>query len=119
MSRIKYLILDDDIVFSLWLKTNMADLFPDFQHISSREKTVEGLLDIHREEPDLLFLDQYIDGLNGFDVLDLMKYLPKTIMVSSDKIDQAKLDQYPNVIGFLEKPVSLEALKEVVRESDF
>ncbi len=119
MNKIKYLIIDDDMVFSFWLKKNMEDLFPDFQLINSREKTVEGLLDIQREHPDLLFLDQYIDGLDGFDVLDLMKHLPKTIMVSSDKIDQAKLDKYPNVIGFLEKPVSLEALEAVVKKSGF
>ncbi len=119
MNNTKYLIIDDDMVFSLWLKTNMVDLFPNFQHINSRENTLEGLFDIQREHPDLLFLDQYIDGLNGFDVLDLMKHQPKTIMVSSDKIDQKLLDKYPNVIGFLEKPVSLEALEAVVKKSGF
>lgn len=117
MSKINYLIIDDDMVFSLWLKTNMADLFPGFNHVNSRDNTLEGLFDIQREHPDLLFLDQYIDGLNGFDVLDLMKHQPKTIMISSDKIDQNLLAKYPNVIGFLEKPVSLEALESVVRKS--
>ncbi|MFT4739535.1 MAG: response regulator of citrate/malate metabolism [Marivirga sp.] len=116
MNKIKYLIIDDDIIFSLWLKTNIADLFPDFQHINSRDNTIEGLFDIQREQPELLFLDQYIDGLNGFDVLDLMKHLPKTIMVSSEKIDQAQLDKYPNVIGSIEKPVSLESLEAIIRK---
>jgi response regulator of citrate/malate metabolism len=118
MNKIKYLIIDDDIVFSLWLKTNLGDLFPNFQHVSSRDNTLEGLFDIQREQPDLLFLDQYIDGLNGFDVLDLMKHLPKTIMVSSDKISQVQLDKYSNVIGFLEKPVSLENLEALLRKSE-
>ncbi|SMG13560.1 Response regulator receiver domain-containing protein [Marivirga sericea] len=115
MTKIKYLIIDDDHVFSLWLKTNLADLFPDFDHISSRVDTLGGLLDIHRNEPDLIFLDQYIDGLSGFDVLDLMKQQPKTIMISSEKVDQSKLAEYPNVIGFIDKPVDLDKLKALLK----
>ncbi len=118
MNKIKYLIIDDDIVFNKWLKVNIGDLYPHFEHISSRDNTLEGLLDIHRNEPDLIFLDQYIDGLSGFDVLDLMKQQPKTIMISSDKIDQTKLDDYPNVIGFIEKPVSLDKLESLLRKSE-
>ncbi|WKV11432.1 response regulator [Marivirga harenae] len=117
MSKIKYLIIDDDHVFSLWLKTNLADLFPDFEHISSRVDTLGGLLDNHRNEPDLLFLDQYIDGLTGFDVLDLMKHQPKTIMISSESIDKSKLSEYPNVIGFMDKPVDLDKLTAVLKKN--
>jgi DNA-binding NtrC family response regulator len=117
MNKIKYLIIDDDHIFSLWLKTNLADLFPNLEHISSRVDTLGGLLDIHRNEPDLIFLDQYIDGLSGFDVLDLMKHQPKTIMISSESIDQSKLDQYPNVIGFIDKPVDLDKLKSLLNSS--
>lgn len=116
MSKIKYLIIDDDHIFSKWLKTNIDDLFPDFDHISSRVDTLGGLLDIHRNQPDLIFLDQYIDGLSGFDVLDLMKHQPKTIMISSEKIDQSKLDEYTNVIGFMDKPVDLDQLKTLLSE---
>jgi DNA-binding NtrC family response regulator len=116
MSKMKYLIIDDDHVFSLWLKTNLADLFPNLDHISSRVDTLGGLLDIHRNEPDLIFLDRYIDGLSGFDVLDLMKQQPKTIMISSESIDQSKLKDYPHVIGFLEKPINIEALKSLINK---
>ena len=118
MAQGKFLIIDDDIVFSLWLKKNMEDLFPQLQHINSRDNTLEGLFDIQREQPDLVFLDQYIDGLDGFDVLDLMKHEPKVIMVSSDRVDKYKLEKYANVVGFLEKPVSLQALKEIVAKAD-
>jgi two-component system LytT family response regulator len=119
MNKIKYLIIDDDHVFSLWLKTNLADLFPNFEHISSRVDTLGGLLDIQRHEPDLIFLDQYIDGLSGFDVLDLMKLQPKTIMMSSDDIDAKKISEYPNVIGFISKPVDLDKLKALLEKNRF
>jgi DNA-binding NtrC family response regulator len=115
MKKVKYLIIDDDHIFSKWLKTNINDLFPEFEHISSRVDTLGGLLDIHRNEPDLLFLDQYIDGLSGFDVLDLMKQQPKTIMISSEQVDEQKLADYPNVIGFIEKPVDLDKLKSLLK----
>ncbi len=117
MNKIKYLIIDDDHIFSKWLKTNIDDLFPDFEHISSRVDTLGGLLDIHRNEPELLFLDQYIDGLSGFDVLDLMKQQPKTIMISSESIDKDKLDEYPNVIGFIDKPVDLDKLASLLKKN--
>lgn len=117
MNKVKYLIIDDDIIFSKWLKTNIDDLFPNFDHISSRNNTLGGLLDIHRNEPELLFLDQYIDGLSGFDVLDLMKQQPKTIMISSESIDQTQLDNYPNVIGFIAKPIDLDKLKSLLHKN--
>jgi len=117
MNKIKYLIIDDDNIFSLWLKKNIENIFPEFEHISSRNNTLGGLLDIHREQPDLIFLDQYIDGLSGFDVLDLMKQQPKTIMVSSEKIDESKLSEYSNVIGFIDKPVNLDKLKALLKRS--
>lgn len=117
MAKIKYLIIDDDITFSLWLKKNIDELYPDFEHISSRNNTLGGLLDIHRNEPDLVFLDQYIDGLSGFDVLDLMKYQPKTIMISSEPIDQTQLAGYQNVLGFIGKPVDFDDLKSLLSKS--
>jgi len=117
MNSIKYLIIDDDHVFSLWLKTNLADLFPNFEHISSRVDTLGGLLDIQRMEPDLIFLDQYIDGLSGFDVLDLMKQQPKTVMISSEDINENEISEYSNVIGFISKPVDLDKLKDLLEKN--
>lgn len=117
MSKVKYLIIDDDIIFSKWLKANIEDLFTNFDHISSRNNTLGGLLDIHRNQPDLVFLDQYIDGLSGFDVLDLMKHEPKIIMISSESIDQKQLENYPNVIGFIDKPIDLDKLESLLRKS--
>ncbi|WP_296618686.1 response regulator [Marivirga sp.] len=117
MNKVKYLIIDDDIVFSKWLKTSVEDRFSSFDHISSRNNTLGGLLDIHRNHPDLVFLDQYIDGLSGFDVLDLMKQQPKIIMISSEDIDQKKLEEYPNVIGFIEKPINLDKLDSLLQKS--
>ncbi|WKK80679.1 response regulator [Marivirga arenosa] len=117
MSKLKYLIIDDDIIFSKYLKANMDELYAEIEHISSRNNTLGGLLDIHRNHPDIIFLDQYIDGLSGFDVLDLMKHQPKTIMISSEHIDQEKLAEYPHVIGFLEKPVNFDKLKELIDKS--
>ena len=116
MNRIKYLIIDDDIIFSKWLKASIDERFPNFDQISSRNNTLGGLLDIHRNQPDLVFLDQYIDGLSGFDVLDLMKHDPKIIMISSESIDQKKLEEYPNVIGFIDKPIDLDKLSTFLKK---
>jgi len=117
MNKIKYLIIDDDNIFSLWLKKNIENQFPELEHISSRNNTLGGLLDIHREQPDLIFLDQYIDGLSGFDVLDLMKQQPKTIMISSEEIDHTQMSNYSNVIGFLDKPVNLDKLRRILHKA--
>ncbi|ADR20478.1 hypothetical protein MATR_19010 [Marivirga tractuosa] len=117
MTKVKYLIIDDDIIFSKWLKASIEDQYPNFDHISSRNNTLGGLLDIHRNQPDLVFLDQYIDGLSGFDVLDLMKHEPKIIMISSESIDQKQLENYPNVIGFIDKPIDLDKLKALLQNN--
>jgi hypothetical protein len=50
-------------------------------------------------------------------VLDLMKQQPKTIMISSEHIDEKQILEYPNVIGFISKPVDLDELKTLLRKS--
>ncbi len=65
--------------------------------------------------PDLIFLDLNMPWLNGWDYLEKMKkenYNFKVIIVTSSTsyVDKERVVEFPNVIDYLEKPVSKEQI---------
>lgn len=72
--------------------------------------------------PDLILLDLNMPWLNGFDFLEVLqtndklyKHLNICILSSSDSsIDKSKALNFSSVIGYLEKPISLENLNDIL-----
>jgi two-component system LytT family response regulator len=116
MSKKRYIILDDDQAFCLWMESKIKKNLPHFELIASYHSTLEGLLAISREKPDVLFLDMNIDGLNGIDVLDLMKYQPSTIITSGTPENEIDFKDLQNIKGFLKKPFTAEELIEETKK---
>lgn len=64
--------------------------------------------------PDLLLLDLNMPVMDGWEVLDALRQHPEikirvAILSSSvDPEDQARASRYPNVIGYLSKPLDHE-----------
>jgi two-component system LytT family response regulator len=111
MNKLSYIILDDDQAFCLWLEAKIRLNVPNFKLIASYHTTLEGILAISREKPDVLFLDMNIDGLNGIDVLELMKYEPATIIISSASKNALDFKDNTNIHAFLKKPFTVEELQ--------
>lgn len=64
----------------------------------------EALHYLNEKEVDLLFLDVEMPGINGFELLDQMSYMPKVILTTS-KVEYAYTAFQYDVVDYLKKPI--------------
>ncbi len=111
-------IIDDEMNICLTLKDILEDegyncsYFPDAKR---------GLIAIEKENPELVFLDVRLDGMNGIDVLKRIKELNEdiaVIMISGHSgIKEAVQAIKCGAYDFLEKPLSLTKVKVSVQKA--
>ncbi|MFL5739694.1 MAG: LytR/AlgR family response regulator transcription factor [Flavisolibacter sp.] len=70
----------------------------------SFETANEALEFLNGDEIQLLFLDVEMPGINGFELLDRMSYMPKVILTTS-KTEYAYTAFQYDVVDFLKKPI--------------
>jgi two-component system LytT family response regulator len=70
---------------------------------------------ISKEQPDLIFLDVQMPGMNGFEMLQQLEYLPQVIFVTA--FDEYAMKAFEvNALDYLLKPVETERLKEAIQK---
>jgi len=73
MSRIKCIIIDDDVFTREQLKDKLLSLFPDDIVVqASCENGIEGMEAVRKFNPSLVFLDIQMPGITGFQMLDAL-----------------------------------------------
>lgn len=77
--------------------------------------SINSAISIFRNEPDLIFLDIGISGLNGLEMLETLEDKPKTIVISNHNSDCLEYTDV-EVDGFLQKPIQYDDFKEIVDE---
>jgi DNA-binding NarL/FixJ family response regulator len=121
-------IIDDDPMSSFYIK-RLAEL-GELASIITIYDQAKGAIDyllLHKKSfehlPDLILLDIYMPGLDGWGFLDelqkiqvqLIKEVNVYVVSSSNHpkdVERAK--QFPEVKGYFQKPVTVEALKNMV-----
>jgi len=113
----KILIVDDEIEICDFLKEFFSDRDYDVVTASSGE---EALAKVEKEDPAILLLDVKMPGIDGLEVLRMVKdKYPKlkvimvTAVETSDQIDEAFRLGADN---YITKPLSLEYLERDVKE---
>ena len=114
-------LVDDDPINNLINrrllgKTGISNRVEEFL---GGQDALDKISELGPEDSLLIFLDINMPVLNGWEFLN--KYL-KTFPARSDKIiilsssidfqDRQKADEYPVVSGFLEKPLTIDKIKE-------
>ncbi|MCG6146228.1 response regulator [Leptospira bandrabouensis] len=114
-------LVEDDVITTFLIKTLMkkfsfADEIEGFQN---GEDALNALL-ASSNDPDMLFLDLNMPVMDGWEFLKAIskhpKYakLPIYILTSSiDPTDKARSTEFPNVKGYLVKPLSLKDLQSI------
>lgn len=120
------MIIDDNIIDTYIAKkiimTNeFAKEIINFRSVQEGFDYILNILD-ESKLPEIILLDLHLDGLNGFDFLELFEGLPlnkkrkmSVFVVSStiDPIEIKKVKENPNVKGFCEKYINKEFLNHI------
>lgn len=125
---IKVVIIDDDEIYrftsSLLLQKINADIqiieFDDGEMALDYLRKIPGS---NPDWPDIVLIDINMPLLDGWDFLELASVIenkpqhkPAFFMVSSsiDPRDKNRVNEYPGLNGYLEKPLEFEIMKKVI-----
>ncbi|TGL62487.1 response regulator [Leptospira jelokensis] len=123
----KVFLIEDDLVTTFLIKTLM-EKFSFASEIYTYPNGADALDALQQSKifPDLLFLDLNMPIMDGWQFLDaiqnspLLSKIPTYILTSSiDPNDKSKSEAFPNVKGYLTKPLVLKDLEAIQTSQGF
>lgn len=103
---IRAIVVDDEELARRGIEIRLAD-YPDIRIVAQCENGRQAIEAVHREKPDLMFLDIQMPGLSGLDVLARLPHesLPMIIFVTA--FDRYALEAFDaQAIDYLLKPIN-------------
>jgi len=102
-------IVDDEKLARDLLREYIQQI-PDMEIVGEASKGKEAVEVIDKLQPDLIFLDVQMPGMNGFDVLDEIAHDPYVIFCTA--YDQYALKAFEkNAVDYILKPLDQERFK--------
>jgi DNA-binding NtrC family response regulator len=118
LSNIKLLIVDDEVKFLASIAQRLE--MRGFQ-VTTATNGQEAITKAHSEKFDLALLDLKMPGLDGKQVLEILKkehkYLEVIILTGHGSYESAVECTRLGAFGYLPKPYELEKLLEVLRSA--
>lgn len=109
------LIIDDEPPARARLLKLLESFTETFRVVDEAKNGIEAVEKINQLEPDVIFLDIEMPGLNGFELLERLEKIP--IVIFCTAFDQYSLKAFEtNSIDYLLKPVRLERLQQTVEK---
>ncbi|MEM6877791.1 MAG: LytTR family DNA-binding domain-containing protein [Bacteroidota bacterium] len=114
---LRTILIDDEPQCLTSLSQELALHCPEVQIVSSQSSSKEGLKAIHREQPDLVFLDIDMPFLNGFELLELVPNIDFEVVFTT-AYDKYALQAFKiSAADYLLKPIEQQALKDAVKKA--
>jgi two-component system LytT family response regulator len=108
----KTIIIDDERLAREELKS-MLSKYDFLEIIAEAKNPEEGIEKIKEFQPDLVFLDIQMPGMNGFEMLQKLDEIPKVIFVTA--YDEFALKAFEvNALDYLLKPIDPTRLNETL-----
>ena len=129
MKRIKQVLLVDDNETTNFYNEDVleeSDLFEEIKVLASGTEVLDFFkqLDNNGEDlPELMFLDVKMPDYDGFEVLEELEELFEErldnvkicmLTTSNHKRDLEKFEKFINAVDYINKPLKLERVKEIV-----
>lgn len=109
------LIIDDEPPARVRLYQLLENFPETFRVLDEAKNGMEAVDKINQLQPDVIFLDIEMPGLNGFELLERLEKIP--IVIFCTAFDQYSLKAFEtNSIDYLLKPVRLERLQQTVEK---
>ncbi len=116
IKQIRCVVIDDDFASRAVLKGLIRQ---DERLILVEEcsGSADGAVSITKHKPDLVFLDLMMSGLDGYEVLEVLDYMPKIIVVTTERNYKSEIFS-DRISEYLYKPVeSLEMFTKAVDQA--
>ncbi len=114
MKTWKTLLIEDEELAKERL-ARLLSAYEDFNIMGCAHNGIDGAVLIDRLQPDLIFLDVEMPGMNGFEMLSQIKHQPKVIFTTA--YDQYAVKAFEeNTIDYLLKPIEEDRLEKAVKK---
>ena len=118
MKRVKLLIVDDEEKILQTMKGSLED--EDYEVLTAKDGQ-EAMEKVRAENPDLVFLDIWLPGMDGMETLKAIKEynqnLDVVIMTGHGTMNTAIQAIKLGAFDFLEKPLSLDSIFSVIHSA--
>jgi len=115
MDKLRTIIIEDEELARNLIKKFLVE-FPQIELIAECANGFDGVKSINELKPDLIFLDVQMPKLTGFEMLELLDFMPHIIFTTAYNQFAIKAFEY-NTIYYLLKPFSFEKFEEAVLEA--
>ena len=111
----KSIIIDDEAHARSRIKRLLLKYTNVIEIVSEASNGLEALEMIALHKPDLIFLDIQMPGLDGFELIGKLKFLP--IIIFTTAFDQFALKAFEtNTVDYLVKPIEAERLDVTIKK---
>lgn len=112
---LKTILIDDEQLALSRLRRLLEKHTDTFTIVSEAKNGAEGLVEIDKHRPDVIFLDIEMPLLNGFEMLSKLSKMP--LVVFSTAYDQYAIRAFEeNSVDYLLKPVENERLLKTIEK---
>ena len=112
---LKTILIDDEPLALSRLRRLLEKYQEIFSIVSEAKNGAEGLVEIDRHNPDVIFLDIEMPLLNGFEMLSKLRKMP--LVVFSTAYDQYAIRAFEeNSVDYLLKPVENDRLLKTIEK---
>jgi two-component system, LytTR family, response regulator len=117
LKNIKTILVDDEANNLQYLQSLLKDNCPLLQVMETANTSADGLLMIEELQPQLVFMDVDMPGMNGFEVLKKLEPLSfEIIFVTAYNQYAMEAFEY-NAVAYITKPIVTEKLVAAVEKA--
>ena len=113
-NNITTILVDDEPLARKLLKEYLQD-FPEVKIIGEYKNGKQAIKAINEDKPDVVFLDIRMPGMDGFEVLENLKYMPH-IIFSTAYEDYALKAFERNAVDYLLKPYDRKRFSQAIQK---
>ncbi|MBO0593638.1 response regulator transcription factor [Cellulophaga sp. E16_2] len=117
MSKITAIVIDDEIANIKGLQQKISKLFPDIEVVNTFQKPEDAIVELQKNQPDLVFLDIEMPRINGFDLLTKLTKINFQIIFVTAYNEYAIEAFKQNAVDYVLKPIANDDLITAVNKA--
>ncbi len=114
---LRAILVDDEESNLSSLREKLKQHCPEVEIIASCDSAAEGMAEINRQRPDLVFLDIEMPVMNGFVMLQQLEYRNFELVFTTAYDHYAIKAIRFSALDYLVKPIEIEELKSAVQRA--